>query len=789
MMCHGGLLSLPLLLLLIQVGPSVSVQEIQTNQETIVKINAAGQLMQCSAGIDILLLIDSSYSVGKGSFERSKHFALKFCEALDIQPDKARVGVIQYSSTARLEIPLDSYQTKEELKKRLKKLSFKGGSTQTGLGFKYVLRKGFPGGRNGTVPRILILLSDGKSQGNVLALASEVKSTGIILFAVGIRYPRWEELHGMASDPTELHVLFAEHFYDAINGLYSTLTTSSICFAVPTGCRIEPFPCERKTLEMVKELQGNFMCWKGSKGYAPATSLCPYYRWNRYYNKHPSRCHRTICPDPCDSQPCQNGGTCTSEGLERYHCACPTGYASDPNCAPKLTLDCTVDLLFLVEGSTALSLEGFLRYKSFLKRFMQAVLAADTPVNVGVAQYASEVRMEMRIGEYAALSELMGAVEGMQFSGGDAKTGKALRYITRNGFKSTPVFADVQDDLPRVVVLLTDSPSVDGVSEPARYARDREIFLITVGPEALKGQLNNITGNPQRTITYGMPDALFSKIPDLRAKICSVDSQGCLGQAVDLVFALDASAGVGQENFSRLRDFVRSVSVQFDINRDVAQIGLVVYGRKPVTAFDLDAHDSGSSVLRAIGEAAYVGGGSSTGSALLHVHGQALTVRKGARPGVNKAVVVITDGAGAEDAAVPAQKIRDDGVPLVTIGIGDVQRESLLRIAGSQDHMITVPSYEDLKYFEDVLVQMLCLEAKKPVNLCRPNPCMNDGICVLLHGSYRCECRGWEGPHCETRVTRTSNRGDLPRPVAQRRRPRKDHRELQYYRARYRRTH
>lgn len=46
----------------------------------------------------------------------------------------------------------------------------------------------------------------------------------------------------------------------------------------PSGCRAESFPCERKTLETVKELQGNFMCWKGSKGYAPSTSLCPLYR-------------------------------------------------------------------------------------------------------------------------------------------------------------------------------------------------------------------------------------------------------------------------------------------------------------------------------------------------------------------------------------------------------------------------------------------------------------------------------------------------------------------------------
>ena len=174
------------------------------------------------------------------------------------------------------------------------------------------------------------------------------------------------------------------------------------------------------------------------------------------------------------------------------------------------------------------------------------------------------------------------------------------------------------------------------------------------------------------------------------------------------MFALDASGGVGRNNFGTLRDFVRSLTVQFDINRDVAQVALVSYGRRATTVFNLDAHETGSAILKAVGDANYMGGVASTGAALLHIHSNVLTVAKGARPGVNKAVVVVTDGSGGDDAAVPARKIRDNGVSLFVIGIGDVQRERLLQIAGSEEHMISVPSYEDLKYFEDVLVQMLC---------------------------------------------------------------------------------
>lgn len=47
--------------------------------------------MQCSSAMDILFLMDGSYSMGKGSFERSKHFAVKLSQALDIGPDKVWV--------------------------------------------------------------------------------------------------------------------------------------------------------------------------------------------------------------------------------------------------------------------------------------------------------------------------------------------------------------------------------------------------------------------------------------------------------------------------------------------------------------------------------------------------------------------------------------------------------------------------------------------------------------------------------------------------------------------------
>lgn len=44
--------------------------------------------------MDIFFLMDGSYSVGKGSFERSKHYAIKLCQALDIGADKVWVDLL-----------------------------------------------------------------------------------------------------------------------------------------------------------------------------------------------------------------------------------------------------------------------------------------------------------------------------------------------------------------------------------------------------------------------------------------------------------------------------------------------------------------------------------------------------------------------------------------------------------------------------------------------------------------------------------------------------------------------
>lgn len=184
-------------------------------------------------------------------------------------------------------------------------------------------------------------------------------------------------------------------------------------------------------------------------------------------------------------------------------------------------------------------------------------------------------------------------------------------------------------------------------------------------------------------------------------------SLGCPSQPLDLVFALDSSASIGRENFIRLKSFVSSLSRQFDISRDLTQVGLVAYGKRARTMFGLDTHASSSALQAAIHQTPFRGGSASVGSTLLHIYDDVMTVQKGARPGVRKVVVMLTGGTGVEDAIVPAQQLRN-ALSLLIVGIGHVQVGSLLRIAGSHNNLLRISSFEELTDNQDLIVERIC---------------------------------------------------------------------------------
>ncbi|TKS81850.1 Collagen alpha-1(XIV) chain [Collichthys lucidus] len=157
---------------------------------------------------DIVILVDGSWSIGRLNFRLVRMFLENLVNAFDVGIDKTRIGLAQYSGDPRIEWHLNAFSSKDAVIDAVKNLPYKGGNTLTGLALTYILENCFKpesGSRPG-VPKIGILITDGKSQDDVIPPAESLQNAGVELFAIGVKNADENELHSIASEPDNTHV-------------------------------------------------------------------------------------------------------------------------------------------------------------------------------------------------------------------------------------------------------------------------------------------------------------------------------------------------------------------------------------------------------------------------------------------------------------------------------------------------------------------------------------------------------------------------------------------------------
>uniref|UniRef100_A0A3Q2NPZ1 Collagen type XIV alpha 1 chain n=1 Tax=Fundulus heteroclitus TaxID=8078 RepID=A0A3Q2NPZ1_FUNHE len=157
---------------------------------------------------DIVILVDGSWSIGRINFKLVRMFLENLVNAFDIGIDKTRIGLAQYSGDPRIEWHLNTYSTKDAVIDAVKNLPYKGGNTLTGLALNFIFDNCFKpesGSRVG-VPKIGILITDGKSQDDVVPPAESLRKAGVELFAIGVKNADENELRSIASEPHHTHV-------------------------------------------------------------------------------------------------------------------------------------------------------------------------------------------------------------------------------------------------------------------------------------------------------------------------------------------------------------------------------------------------------------------------------------------------------------------------------------------------------------------------------------------------------------------------------------------------------
>ena len=92
-------------------------------------------LLDCKTAVDLVIVVDSSGSIGKDDFETVKQMVVNIIRHFSVRRAYARIGIIRYSSYVTPIITPRASQRRgfERLKRRILRMGYMRGLTRTGL--------------------------------------------------------------------------------------------------------------------------------------------------------------------------------------------------------------------------------------------------------------------------------------------------------------------------------------------------------------------------------------------------------------------------------------------------------------------------------------------------------------------------------------------------------------------------------------------------------------------------------------------------------------------------------
>ncbi|NXB45163.1 MATN2 protein, partial [Leucopsar rothschildi] len=777
--------------------------------------------------LDLVFIIDSSRSVRHYDFEKVKEFILTILQFLDISPDATHVALIQYGSTVKQEFSLKTFRRKQDIERAVKRMMHLATGTMTGLALQYAVNIAFSeteGARplRQNVPRIIMIVTDGRPQDPVAEIAAKARNSGILIFAIGVGRVDMNTLKSIGSEPHEEHVFLVANF-SQIETLTSAFQTK-LC--VPHMCSIVEHHCDHFCINT----PGSYLC-RCKQGYilnadqktcstqdlcavekhaceqicvnTPGSYVCQCYEGyeldangkscvvvdycaldnhgcqHECVNTEDSyycRCHPGFILNP-DKRTCGKPDYCSLQdhGCEQecvntdesYFCRCQEGFRLNPD---KKTCK-SEEVNFCALGQHDCAHECVNMEESFVckchPRYTQqqhgirAALSVSHELlqgrgvdhcaesNHGCEQlclntgdsYVCQCSEGFVINEdlktctrvdYCALSDH--GCEHLCVNGDRSYSCQCFEgYRLRNDGKTCKhkdICSSVHHGCEHICVNADESyicQCYEGFAlrEDGRTCRSKDICKsVNHGCEHVcasagdsfvckcqEGFLLREDGKTCRSkdvcksVDHGCEYACVNNDDSYICKcqegyILKEDQKTCrrcTEGPIDLVFVIDGSKSLGEDNFEIVKQFVSGILDTLEISPKAARVGLLQYSTEVRTEFTLRQFSSAKDMKKAVSQMKYMGRGSMTGLALRQMSERSFTETEGARPfsaNVPRISIVFTDGRAQDEVSEWATRAKQRGIIIYAIGIGKAIEEELLEIASE-------PSYKHLFYAED----------------------------------------------------------------------------------------
>ncbi|XP_041667909.1 collagen alpha-1(XII) chain isoform X2 [Cheilinus undulatus] len=507
-------------------------------QLTIQSSNTSGRVrtpqadaIKCSVSAiaDLVFLVDGSWSVGRENFKHIRSFIASMAGAFDIGEDKTRVAVVQYSTDTRTEFPLTRYNRRGDLLQAINSLPYKGGNTMTGDAIDFLLRNIFTeeAGSRKAFPKIAMIITDGKSQDPVEENARRLRNIGVEVFVLGIKGADEEELREMASTPHTKHVYNVPNF-NKIQDVQRRIITE-VCSGVDE--QITALVSGEEMVEAASNLQVTEIAsksmrvtWDASLGEITGykLTLIPMLPGMKRQELYMGPAQTTIIVRDLSPETEYEislyalKGLTPSEPIMAMEKTQPVKVSTE--CS--LEVDVQADVVLLVDGSYSIGLQNFAKVRAFLEVLVNSFDIGPNKVQLSLVQYSRDPHTEFALNTHHDINAVVKAVRTFPYRGGSTNTGRAMTYVREKIFIPT---RGARENVPRVMVLITDGKSSDSFKDAATNLRNIDVEIFAVGvKDAVRSELEAIANPPSENHVFEVEDFdAFQRISkELTQSIC-----------------------------------------------------------------------------------------------------------------------------------------------------------------------------------------------------------------------------------------------------------------------------
>nr|WNX29079.1 CREWS-A3 [Colubraria reticulata] len=389
------------------------------------------------------------------------------------------------------------------------------------------------------------------------------------------------------------------------------------------------------------------------------------------------------------------------------------------------------DIVFLLDTSAYLRHIEFQLIKKFVQDMIGYFDVSPSATRVAVVSFSTTSKEEFGLGRYQSEDPMLKAVSNISFTdGGYTRGHKAIAHAL------TLLEPQPRDDAARIIIYVTASTSSprDKTVKAAKKVRSKGIlvFSVGIGHYVNAEELGQIATQNTTDFVHSV-----STFPDLSRISESLGRQACkvpipvvqpvpqCEQPFDLVFLVDTSGNIYDEEFPLLLEFVQDMIRQFDVSPQKTRVAVISYSKGTKEAFGLDKYQSSEPMLEAVGKIAFTNTGYLDSHDAIDDAYNLLSPKS--RDDAVRAIIYIAHGGATkrDETFRIAEKVRNKGILMFTVGVGEHwTHKELDQIAteNTAQFVHNVNYLEDLSALSETLGPEVCAAKApimEPVELCK----------------------------------------------------------------------